>query len=139
VTEIAAFGRQEAERRAQGRRRNLAALKDRIRGSGVPVRDYPDPKALGELVLADLAAVIDSLYPEGSAPDPLARATAEHEAFAAGRAEVFVGRVTCAKRWTGTRPATARLSSSSVSPASASRRCSPAGREPGAPRTPPIS
>ena len=71
----------------------LAALKDRIRGSGFPVRqDYPDPEALGKLVLADLTALIESLYPAGSEPDALAREALEHEAFAASRAGVYVGR-----------------------------------------------
>ncbi len=92
VDELDEFGAQEAQRRAEERRCKLGALKERIRGSGFPVRDYPDPKALGDLVLADLVEVIDRLYPEGSAPDPLARQAAEHEAFAASRATVYVGR-----------------------------------------------
>ena len=71
----------------------LAALKNRIRESGLPVREgYRDPRALGEAVLADLTAVIDSLYPEGSEPNPLARETSEHQAFAASRAGVYIGR-----------------------------------------------
>ena len=92
VTEAAAVGLEEAERRALERRRKLGALKDRIRGSGLPVRDYLDPKALGEFVLADMSAVIDRLYPQGSAPDPLDREATEHDAFAASRADVYVGR-----------------------------------------------
>ncbi len=75
-------------------RAKLAALKNRIRSSGLPVReDYRDPRVLGEAVLADLTAVIDRLYPEGSEPNPLARETAEHQAFAASRAGVYVGRL----------------------------------------------
>jgi len=54
----------EAEGRIGGQRRKLADLKARIVASGLPVRlNYPDPHALGELVLADLMAVIDRLYP----------------------------------------------------------------------------
>jgi len=90
--EVEQFGLGEAERRAQERRGKLDALKKQIRGSGFVVRDYPDPRALGELVLADLTEVIDRLYPEGSAPDPLEREAADHEAFAASRATVYVGR-----------------------------------------------
>jgi len=91
--EIAQLGREEAERRALERRRNLAALKERIRASGLPVREgYADPQALGRLVLADLSAVIDRLYPEGSQPDPLEREAAEHEAFARSRARIYIGR-----------------------------------------------
>src|SRR5439155_25199119 len=44
-------------------------------------QNYPDPKALGELVLADLTHVINELYPEGSQPDPLDREAKDHEAY----------------------------------------------------------
>ena len=71
----------------------LAALKERIRGSGFPVRDdYPDPQGLGRLVLDDLTALIERLYPAGSVPTPLQRQSAEQEAFAASRAGVYIGR-----------------------------------------------
>jgi len=73
-------------------RAKLADLKERIRRSGFPVREgYPDPRALGRLVLEDFTSLIDRLYPEGSGPDPLDREAAEHEAFARGRAGVYVG------------------------------------------------
>jgi tetratricopeptide (TPR) repeat protein len=91
--EIARLGPQEAERQAAERRAKLADLKARIRASGLPVHeDYPDPRVLGEAVLADLAAVIDHLYPDGSTPDPLDREAAEQEAFARSRAGVYIGR-----------------------------------------------
>jgi hypothetical protein len=67
-------------------------LKQAIRDSGRPVRDYDDPRELGRLVVADLERVIDALYPEGSAPAPLDREEAAHAAFAASRARVYVGR-----------------------------------------------
>lgn len=71
----------------------LDALKDRIRKSGFPVReDYPNPTALGQLVLEDLTALIDRLFPEGTAPDPLDREAADHEAFARSRKGGYVGR-----------------------------------------------
>ncbi len=71
----------------------LLRLKQRIRESGFPVREsYPDPQALGQLVLKDLTGVIDELFPEDSLPDPLDRETAEHEVFARSRASVYVGR-----------------------------------------------
>lgn len=91
--EVASLGAEEAERRAADRRGKLADLKARIEGSGLPVREnYSDPRALGELVLADLSAVIEHLYPAGSEPDPLTREAAEHEAFARSRAGVYIGR-----------------------------------------------
>jgi len=83
----------EATKRAEERKRKLAALKERIRKSGLPVReDYPEPRALSELVLQDLTEVINRLYPEGSQPDPLDRDAADHEAFAQSRARTYIGR-----------------------------------------------
>ncbi|HWR57483.1 MAG TPA: AAA family ATPase, partial [Thermodesulfovibrionales bacterium] len=71
----------------------LHSLKNRIRGSRFPVREnYPDPKALGELVLKDMTSVINKLFPEGSAPNPLDRDALEHEQFAKSRAAVYIGR-----------------------------------------------
>jgi tetratricopeptide (TPR) repeat protein len=90
--EIAEHGAEEAGRRAEVRRARLAALKERIRDSGLPVRDYPEPRAVGELILADLTAVIDRHYPDGSQPTPLEREAAEHEAFARSRAGIYIGR-----------------------------------------------
>jgi len=73
--------------------RRLCELKDRIRQSGLPVREnYVDPEALGELVRRDLAGVIDRLFPEGSQPDPLDREAVGHEAYARSRQQVYIGR-----------------------------------------------
>ncbi len=90
--EVERFGAEEAARRADERRDKLAALKERITSS-LPVReDYADPVTLGEFVLADLTAVIDSLYPEGSELEPLDREAAEHDIFAQSRFGVYIGR-----------------------------------------------
>lgn len=71
----------------------LQSLKDRIRKSGFPVREnYSDPQVLGEFVLKDMTSVIDKLFPEGSAPDPLDQDAFEHEQFARSRAKVHIGR-----------------------------------------------
>ncbi|HSB12297.1 MAG TPA: tetratricopeptide repeat protein [Blastocatellia bacterium] len=91
--EIGIHGREEAGRRAQDRRDKLAALKTRIKKSGLPVREnYPTPQALGEMVAYDLAQIIDRLYPKGSEPGPLDREAMDHEAFARSRARVYIGR-----------------------------------------------
>ena len=75
------------------RREQLALLKDDIRKSGFPVAEnFGTPKQLGEWVLRDLTAVIENLYPESSIPDPLDRAAADHEAYAASRRRVYIGR-----------------------------------------------
>jgi len=99
--ERAIFGDAEAERQAAGRRQRLAALKGRIRASGIPVHeDYPDPVEFGQLVRTDLQKVVDALTPpqspavtdeerEGSALDREARA---HDAFARSRFGVYVPR-----------------------------------------------
>ena len=75
------------------RRDRLAVLKDGIRQSGFPVAEnFATPKQLGEWVLRDITAVIENLYPESSVPDPLDRAAADHEAYAASRRRVYIGR-----------------------------------------------
>src|SRR5262249_13447464 len=91
--EIDRYGAAEAKRRAEERKQKLAQLKERLRASGLPVREnYPTPSALGALVLADFKSVIEQLYPEESQPDPLDHEAAEHEAFARSRARVYIGR-----------------------------------------------
>ena len=71
----------------------LWQLKQLIRASGLPVReDYPAPAALGELVLADLTAIINARWPEGSQLDPLDREALDHEAYAQSRERFYIGR-----------------------------------------------
>ena len=57
-----------------------------------PRENYGDAKALGELVLSDFTALIDTLYPQGEQPTPLERERMDHEAFARSRASVYIGR-----------------------------------------------
>ncbi len=71
----------------------VAALKQRIRASGFPVREnYRDPKDLAAHILRDFTALIDSLFPAESVPDPLDREAADHAAFARARTGVWIGR-----------------------------------------------
>lgn len=75
------------------KRQKLLDLKDRIRKSGLPVREnYKDPKELGQLVLEDMTNVINRLYPKDEVIDPLDRLAMEHEAFAQSRTRVYIGR-----------------------------------------------
>ncbi|MGH9971815.1 MAG: tetratricopeptide repeat protein [Pyrinomonadaceae bacterium] len=91
--EIIKHGEQEAQRRAEARRQKLAKLKDRIRGSGLPLREnYHKPEQLGQWVLEDFTRLINDLFPEGEQPDALDRDAADHEAFAQSRARVYIGR-----------------------------------------------
>jgi tetratricopeptide (TPR) repeat protein len=93
IEELRYLDPQAAEQRAEKRRQRLAELKERIRNSGLPVKEnYRDPKHLGELVLQDFTGLIDRLFPKGSQPDPLDRDAAEHEAFAQSRFRVYLGR-----------------------------------------------
>jgi hypothetical protein len=74
-------------------RQKLLALKQQIRDSSLPVREnYANPRELGQLVLADLTGVVDSLFPAGSQPSPLERERHLHETFARSRARIYVGR-----------------------------------------------
>ncbi|HYG56463.1 MAG TPA: DUF4062 domain-containing protein, partial [Symbiobacteriaceae bacterium] len=70
----------------------LIALKERVRRSGLPVREnYADPQTLGELVLADLTAVVERLYP-AMGLDPLDMVAQNHAAYGRSLCTVFVGR-----------------------------------------------
>ena len=88
--EIKKLGRKEAARRAEERKEKLKLLKKRIDESKLPVKKYPDPKAMGELVLKDLTEIINTLFPEEQLPDPLDREAAEHEAFLKSRTRVYI-------------------------------------------------
>jgi tetratricopeptide (TPR) repeat protein len=73
-------------------RARLDGLKQRLRASPLVVhRDYPDPAAAGRMVLDDLTALIERLYP-AVPPGPFEREAAAHEAFADSRSRVYVGR-----------------------------------------------
>lgn len=76
---------------ATGRRR-LADLRQRIRGSGHTVRDYQDPVALGDLVLADLAALVEERYPAAEQPSPRERAAEVHRVFSRSLTVAYVPR-----------------------------------------------
>ncbi len=91
--EIDRYGDTDALRRADSRKRKLQSLKERIRDSGLKVREnYRDPRELGNLVLEDITKDIDMLFPKSSKPDPLDREAFEHEAFAASRTGIYIGR-----------------------------------------------
>ena len=66
---------------ADGRAR-LAELKARVRNSGFPVREYPEPRAIGDLVRADLLALVDRLYPPEETPDPVEQGDSDQDAYA---------------------------------------------------------
>ncbi|MDX6376214.1 MAG: hypothetical protein QOE98_517, partial [Gaiellaceae bacterium] len=69
------------EAATEGRER-LADLKQRVRASGFPVRDYPDPRGIGQLVRADLLELLDRLYPAAATPDALEGARIDQAAYA---------------------------------------------------------
>lgn len=87
------------EGRAASKAEKLADLKDRIRAAAKrgeikysPREDYPDPEALGELVLFDFTRIIDELYPPHHVPDPLDQEASRHEQYARTRRELYVAR-----------------------------------------------
>ncbi|HYD13416.1 MAG TPA: DUF4062 domain-containing protein [Allosphingosinicella sp.] len=70
----------------------LAALKQRIRDSGLPlVENLATAEALVARLRADLEALIEADFPEAAFADPVARETAEHEAVALALADGHVG------------------------------------------------
>ncbi|MBW2738967.1 MAG: tetratricopeptide repeat protein [Deltaproteobacteria bacterium] len=60
----------------------------------IPLReDYADPSALADLVLDDLTAAIDNVFPPDQVPDVWEREDRDHEAYAKSRhTEFYVGR-----------------------------------------------
>ena len=73
--------------------RRLAELKDRIRASGIPVREgYRSPEELGELVLEDLTQALDRDYPEADVPKGFEAETLDHEVRIDNLSRFFVGR-----------------------------------------------
>ena len=82
-SDVHQYGEAEAARRTEERKAKLAALKQRIRDSGLPlVEPYANPEALAEIVREQFDALIDRLYPEDQAPDPLTLERLSHEAHA---------------------------------------------------------
>jgi hypothetical protein len=74
-------------------REKLNSLKEKIRKSGYAVREgFADPKTLGSRILEDLWEVIDKRFPQDTVPTPLERERMDHEAFAAVRTKVYIGR-----------------------------------------------
>ncbi len=91
--EIERYGIDMAARRAENRGAMLESLKERIRETGLPVREnYKDPKHLGDLVLEDFTGLINRLYPLGTQLDPLERDALEHEAYAQARFRIYIPR-----------------------------------------------
>lgn len=75
----------------------LDNLKDRIRHTcnvyNVPIREgYAGPKELSALIIDDLKAVIEGVYPLDDNMDRFTLGRIEHEAFAANRRRVYIQR-----------------------------------------------
>ena len=73
-------------------RLKLDLLKDRIRQSGFPVREYASPVDAGRMILADLKALIEELFPAVSTLSQVEEETAAHRAWAEKRSEGYIGR-----------------------------------------------
>lgn len=81
--EVERFGADEAQKRADTRRRKLRDLKCRIRRSGCRCSSgYSSPQELGKQVLRDLTELIDRIFQTPPPQDPLDREAAAHEALA---------------------------------------------------------
>ncbi len=79
--EVSALGAEAAAVAAAKRRQRLEALKQRVIDAGLATWQYPDPRALGERVLADFSALIDRIYPIDAVPDLVQRDAEAHRAF----------------------------------------------------------
>jgi len=84
--DIEQYGDEGAARRTEERRNKLAALKDRIRKSGLPlVQDYASPEDLANTIRDQFKELIDRLYPEEDVPEVLDRERLSQEAYAKNR------------------------------------------------------
>jgi len=93
AAQLAEDRRPDFVERAPANREKLASLKNRIRQSGLLVReDYPNPNALGQWLFEDLSQLLDQQFPPQSRLEPLDREATEHEAFARHRTRVYIGR-----------------------------------------------
>lgn len=70
----------------------LGKLKDEIKSAGARVTQYKSPAEMALKMVEALEAAIDQDFPITDAPTPLQRERAAHDAFAASRARVYVGR-----------------------------------------------
>lgn len=74
-------------------RRKLADLKERVRASGLPVRvGFRDARELGELVLADLMALVNKLFPADENVSWLDLEKSYQAAFVASRTRLYIQR-----------------------------------------------
>jgi tetratricopeptide (TPR) repeat protein len=76
----------------------LAALKTKIRASGLPVTMYQKPEDLTHLVLRQLWHAINQRFPKSLQPTPLQQEALEHEAFADSRTKLYIERPTDMQR-----------------------------------------
>ncbi len=69
----------------------LAALKEKVRSSGLPVRDnYASIEALAELIKTDLLAVLDKQFPADQTPTPLEAEQNAHRSYARDRCQAYI-------------------------------------------------
>ncbi|MEI6269711.1 MAG: tetratricopeptide repeat protein [Methylococcaceae bacterium] len=78
----------ETEQRLQDK---LAALKDKVRNCGLPLRDnYASIEALGDLIKQDLLAVLDRKFPADLTPTPLEAEQNAHRSYANDRCKAYI-------------------------------------------------
>ena len=78
----------ETEQRLQDK---LAALKEKVRSSGLPLRDnYASIEALGDLIKQDLLAVLDQQFPADLTPTPLEAEQNAHRSYADDRCKAYI-------------------------------------------------
>jgi tetratricopeptide (TPR) repeat protein len=93
--EVKNLGPEEAARRTEERKGKLAALKQQIRDSKLPlVEPYENPEALAKIIEKQFGDLIDRLYPETDVPDALDRERLAHEAHARNKLFACIDRST---------------------------------------------
>lgn len=91
--EVAMLGADAAAASASARRDRLEDLKSRIRDAGLSTWEYPGPRALGQRVLADFTALLDTLFPADEEVDEVDRDADAHRAFGQAQTLGYESRV----------------------------------------------
>ena len=75
-----------------GHKTKLNALRKAVQECGYPMEGYQNPGDLRQMIQDDLWGVIDKSFPKSEIPTQLEQIRLDHEAFAAAKRKVYIGR-----------------------------------------------
>ena len=84
------FRNLQADSLVDGSDERLEELKERVRATGLPTREYDTPEDLGEMVYHDLIAILDRDFADATPPTLLEEERSRHAAFAISRLRAYI-------------------------------------------------